>query len=148
MGYWDADLTERRHRQAILARKLAFLNGYGGLTAADADLSGQYDRQLRARHAAFLDAVTPASISWMSPTLSAISTEALIAEIVDRVRNARFATHRTERKGSVATSAGEIYWAIRKPANCRQLIRAIWTRAPFSLALWHSSDIPQDPSLA
>jgi hypothetical protein len=148
MGYWESDLMERRHRQAILERKFAFHDNYGGLAAAiEENFVSDYDNQLRTRHAAFLDSVRRDNVLWMSPRLERVVSEALIEEILDAVRHARRSTHLTERMGFVITSVGTIYWAIRKSGNFRELLHAAWTRTPFNLELWHSDDVAVEKSV-
>lgn len=141
MGYFDRDLTERRHRFALFERKFnlysMYLDGGGSLSGSIAD---EHDHRLRQQHEAFLDQVRMADVGWLSPRLRTESPDT-IEQILQKVRTARQSTHLTTRRGSVLAPFGSAHWIIRKPATVSELLKAAWTRRPFKLELWHPGDV-------
>jgi hypothetical protein len=147
MGYFDLDLMERRHRQAIRERKSALYTMYAEPDSLSYQgLTRRFDRRLKDRHTAFLDRVSTADVGCTSATLGNPDA-AFLNEVVRQIRTGRRSTHLTERRGSVSTSRGVVYWAIRKPGSLRELLKAAWTGRPFKLELWHEADVAGEAEL-
>lgn len=150
MRYSDVDGNERHHRTALAARRLAAHERYGRLEGDYrlADLTVDYDERLRERHDAFLNAVECGDTVINSPKLAAMMTPQLLSEVVEQVRTARKTTHATDRKGSIVTEVGRIYWAIQKPSSIREIVRSMRGEPEFRLGLWDADDVAKEVSAA
>lgn len=144
MFFFDIDYSERKRRQMLVDRTYAWCLHYSPDYHADwliKNTISQYNSTLQECHEVFLSKVQKAQVGFVSPTLEKDLDEKWLGSILEQVRTNRISDHATQRHGCVETPQGRVYWAIAKARSFADIFRALASKEPFRLELWHPQDV-------